>query len=127
MPVPRLPYELNPYTASFSMRVTNCQSECPFARRIVLTRDKCYRAGSCSRPPTPTSQEGRWGGDHRGGAEETKAFNSGWTFTLAPGVRIPSHPFAYETTASLAVSTNKSKNNNVDDVVDGERQLMPQG
>jgi hypothetical protein len=28
---------------------------------------------------------------------------------------------------SLAVSKNKSKNNNVDDVVDGEQQLMPQG
>src|SRR4030095_10549299 len=73
MPVRRLPYELNPYTATFSMRVTNCQSECPFARRIVLTRDKCYPAGSYSTPPTPTSQEGRWGGDHRGGAEETKS------------------------------------------------------
>jgi len=40
---------------------------------------------------------------------------------------IPLSPFAYETTVSLAVSKNKSKNNNVDDVVDGEQQLMPQG
>src|SRR4030095_5988723 len=92
MPVPRLPYELNPYPASFSRRVTNCQSECPFALSIVLSRDKCYRARSCSTPPRPPHKKGVGVGTTEGAQRRQKALNSGWTFTLAPGVRIPSHP-----------------------------------
>ena len=39
----------------------------------------------------------------------------------------PLHPPPYDMTAASLKSKNKSKNNNVDDVVDGEWQLMPQG
>jgi hypothetical protein len=35
------------------MRVAHCQLECPFARRIVLTEDECYRGelNYASQPP----------------------------------------------------------------------------
>jgi hypothetical protein len=78
MPVPRLPYELNPCRASFSMRLAHCQSECPFARRIVLTQDECYRGELKCAPHRPPHKKGVRVGSPRE-AQRQKAFSFGLT------------------------------------------------